>query len=139
MDQLTPKGLEKAFVYWKDLVPMSERFKSEFGAYGVGPGSIDLEGLIGLRIFTQEQFEGRLRAIQDELMAKSNGEWIDYRQFIEAETFEEKVVRAYLLAFVLSEGKATMKTDPLSGKIWVIALGEKAGGTPKSMAVSVAS
>jgi hypothetical protein len=137
IDQLTPKGLEKAFAYWRDLVPMSERFKSEFGNYGVAPGSIDLEGLVGLNIFTQEQFESRLKAIQDELTAKSNGEWIDYREFIEAESFELKVVRAYLLAFLLSEGKASMKTDPLSGKIWVVALREKAGGVPKSMAVSV--
>ena len=137
VDQLTPRGLEKAFVYWRDLVPMSERFKSEFGAYGVVPGSIDLEGLIGLKVFTQEQFETRLKAIQDELLARSNGEWINYREFIEAETFEQKVVRAYLLAFLLSEGKASLKTDPLSGKIWVVALSEKAGGVPKSMAVSV--
>ncbi|MDG6898608.1 MAG: hypothetical protein JRN24_02610 [Nitrososphaerota archaeon] len=139
LDQLTPRGLEKAFSYWRDLVPMSERFKSDLGSYGVAPGFIDLDGLIGMKIFTPDQFEGRLKAIQDELLSKSNGEWIDYREFIEAETFEEKVVRAYLMAFLLSDGKASMKTDPLSGKIWVVALSEKAGGTPKSMAVSVTS
>jgi len=139
VDQITPKGLEKAFVYWRELAPMSERFKSEFGSYGVGPGSINLEGLVGMKIFTQEQFESTLKALQEELLQKSNGQWIDYREFIEAETFEQKVVRAYLLAFLISEGKASMKTDPLSGKIWVVALSEKAGGVPKSMAVSVTS
>ncbi|MDV3278521.1 MAG: hypothetical protein LYZ69_08690 [Nitrososphaerales archaeon] len=137
VDQISPKGLEKAFVYWRDLTPMSERFKSEFGNYGVMPGTIDLSGLIDMKVFTQEDFESRLNALQDELLQKSNGEWIDYREFIEAETLEKKVVRAYLLAFVISEGKASLKTDPLTGKIWTVALSEKATGVPRSVAVSV--
>ena len=29
VDQLTARGLERAFTYWRDLVPMSERFKDE--------------------------------------------------------------------------------------------------------------
>lgn len=137
VDQISPKGLEKAFVYWRDLTPMSERFKSEFGSYGVMPGTIDFSGLIDLQVFTQEQFETKLKSLQDELLQRSNGEWIDYREFIEAETFEKKVVRAYLLAFLISEGKASLKTDPLTGKIWTVALGEKASGVPRSVAVSV--
>jgi hypothetical protein len=137
VDQISPKGLEKAFVYWRDLTPMSERFKSEFGNYGVMPGTIDFSGLVDLKVFTQEQFETRLKSLQDELLQRSNGEWIDYREFIEAETFEKKVVRAYLLAFLISEGKASLKTDPLTGKIWTVALSEKATGLPRSVAVSV--
>lgn len=139
IDQITPRGLEKAFVYWRELVPMSERFKSEFGSYGLAPGLIDLDGLVAMKVFTEEQFESKLKALQDELLRRSNGEWTDYREFIEAETFEQKVVRAYLLAFLISEGEALMKSDPLSGKIWVVALSEKAGGVPKSFAISVTS
>jgi len=139
VDQISPKGLEKAFIYWRDLIPMSERFKQQFGSYGVQPGVIDVEGLVDLRIYNQEQFEDRLKTIKDELLSKSNGEWIDYREFIEASTFEDKVVRAYLLAFLISDGLASLKTDPLSGKIWVVALSGKAGGIPKSMTVSISS
>lgn len=139
VDQVSPKGLEKAFVYWRDLTPMSERFKQDFGSYGVQPGVIDVEGLVDLRIYNQEQFEDRLKSIREELLEKSNGEWIDYREFVEAPTFEDKVVRAYLLAFLISDGLASLKTDPLSGKIWVVALSDKAGGVPKSMTVSIAS
>ncbi|HUI86149.1 MAG TPA: hypothetical protein VLY21_03215 [Nitrososphaerales archaeon] len=137
VDQLSPKGLEKAFVYWNDLAPMSERFKSEFGNYGVRPGTIDFDDLLQLRIFTQDQFEDRLSGLQEELLSKSKGDWVDYRGFIARETFEEKVVRAYLLAFLISEGRATMKTDALTGQIWVAPLSKKAGGTPKSVAVSI--
>lgn len=137
VDQISPKGLEKAFAYWRDLTPMAERFKQDFGSYGIQPGVIDVEGLVDLRIYSQQQFEDRLKGIRDELLAESNGEWIDYRQFIDAKTFEDKVVRAYLLAFLISEGLASLKTDPLTGKIWVVALSSKAGGMPKSVAVSI--
>ncbi|MDV3244673.1 MAG: hypothetical protein LYZ66_05815, partial [Nitrososphaerales archaeon] len=139
VDQVSPKGLEKAFAYWRDLTPLSERFKEDFGAYGTKPGVIDVSGLVDLGIYSQEQFEDRLGQLREELLLKSNGEWIDYREFINAETFEKKVIRAYLLAFLITEGLASLKTDPLTAKIWVVALRGKAGGTPKSVAVSVSS
>jgi hypothetical protein len=139
VDQLSPKGLERAFVYWRDLAPMSERFREEFGNYGVRPGTIDFSELLDLRIFTQEQFEDRISEIQTELHEKSNGEWVDYREFIKADDFEKKVVRAYILAFLISDGKAVLKTDPLTGQIWVADLNRKATGTPKSVAVSISS
>ncbi|MDV3293018.1 MAG: hypothetical protein LYZ70_01980 [Nitrososphaerales archaeon] len=139
VDQVSPKGLEKAFLYWRDLLPMSERFKQDFGTYGTMPGVIDVDGLVELRIYTQEQFEDRLGELRGELLSRSNGEWIDYREFIKADSFEAKVVRAYLLAFLITEGLASLKTDPLTGKIWVVALRAKAGGMPKSVAVSLAS
>jgi hypothetical protein len=139
VDQISPSGLEKAFAYWRDLTPLAERFKQDFGSYGVQPGVIDVKDLVDLKIYSQQQFEERLKVLREELLEKSNGEWIDYRAFIEAPTFEDKIVRAYLLAFLISEGLASLKTDPLSGKIWVVALSSKAGGIPKSMAVSIAS
>jgi len=139
IDQLSPKGLEKAFAYWRDLPPMAERFKSEFGSYGIVPGSVDYSELLQLRIFTREQFEERLRSLQEELIERSKGEWIDYRAFIEAPSFEDKVVRAYLLAFLISEGKATIKTDPLTDQISVISLNRKPTSEQKSVAVSITS
>ena len=137
IDQISPKGLERAFAYWNGLAPMSERFRAEFGNYGTGPGSLDFGDLLQLRIFTQDQFEERLESLQRELVAKSGGDWVDYRVFINQETFEEKVIRAYLLAFLISEGRATLKTDALSGKIWIAPMAKKVSGTPKSVAVSI--
>ena len=137
VDQLSPKGLERAFVYWRDLEPMSERFKEEFGSYGKRPGSIEYAELVELGVFTQVEFEMRLKDLMLELVERSNGEWIDYRAFISGETFEKKVLRAYLMAFLISEGRASLKTDPLSGKIWTAAESQKLGGVPKSIAISV--
>jgi hypothetical protein len=137
VDQISPKGLERAFVYWRDLTPMAERFKDQFGSYGTRTGSVDYTELVSLGVFTAEQFEASLTRIYDELLQKSNGDWIDYRGFIDSEAFEDKVRRAYLLAFLISEGRALLRTEPLTGKIWTMALTEKAKGTPKSVAISV--
>jgi hypothetical protein len=137
IDQLSPKGLEKAFVYWRDLAPMSERFKDQFGKYGVGPGIIDYKDLVDLKIFTQEQFETKLKAVGDDLVNKSSGEWVNYHDFIKGESSDDTVMRAYLLAFLISEGKAIVKADPLTGEISLESLGEKATGEAKSMAIPV--
>jgi hypothetical protein len=137
VDQLSPRGLEKAFVYWRDLVPISERFKDKFGTYGIGPGVVDYDELISLGSFTKEQFETSLTELFDELLSKSNGEWIDYREFVGDESFETKVRRAYLLAFLISEGRALLKTEPLTGKIWTMGLADRVKGVPKSVAISI--
>ena len=137
VDQLSPRGLEKAFVYWRDLVPLSERFKDQFGTYGIRPGVVDYAELVSLGVFTREQFETSLSQLYDELLQRSNGDWVDYREFIEDMHFETKVRRAYLLAFLISEGRALLKTEPLTGRIWTMAVAERAKGPPKSVAISI--
>ncbi len=52
-------------------------------------------------------------------------------------TFEDKVVRAIFSHSSSAKAWRSLKTDPLSGKIWVVALSGKAGGVPKSVAVSI--
>ncbi|MGD0318730.1 MAG: hypothetical protein ABSB56_03425 [Nitrososphaerales archaeon] len=137
VDQISPKGLERAFVYWRDLLPMAERFRDEFSNYGVKPGAVDYEELISLGVFTQDQFENRLKDLHDELLQKSNGEWVDYMEFIQSPRFETRVLRAYLLAFLISEGRASLRTEPLIGRVWTTALSEKAKGPSKSVAISI--
>ena len=137
IDQLSPRGLEKAFVYWRELTPMSERFKDQFGSYGVGPGVLEYTDLVSLGVFTKEDFEIGLTRLHEELLQQSNGEWVDYRQFIGNDSYESKVRRAYLLAFLLSEGRALLKIEPLTGKIWTMGLVERAKGPPKSVAIPI--
>ncbi len=49
--------MERAFVYWRDLLPMAERFRDEFSDSGVKPGAVDYEELISLGVFTENRFE----------------------------------------------------------------------------------
>ena len=137
VDQLSPRGLEKAFVYWRELVPISERFKDQFGNYGVAPGVLEYSDLVSLGMFTKEQFESTLVQLHEELMQNCKGGWTAFRVFIGDDSYESKVRRAYLQAFLISEGRALLKTEPLSGKVWTRALAEKAKGLPKSVAISL--
>lgn len=137
LDQLSPRGLEKAFVYWRDLVPISERFKDKFGTYGTKPGQVDYAELISLGVFTREEFETNLTKLHEELLQRSNGDWVDYNDFIGGGSYESKVRRAYLLAFLITEGRALLRTEPLSGKVWTKGLVEKVKGIPKSVAISI--
>ena len=129
LDQLSPRGLEKAFVYWRDLRPFSERFKDQFSTYGARPGVVDYQDLIDLGIFTQEQFDSKMNVVYDELALSSKGDWVDYREFIESSEVEKKVTKAYVLAFLISDGRAVVKTDPLTGKISIMALPRRATGS----------
>ena len=137
LDQLTARGLERAFTYWRDLVPMSERFKEGFGNFAVAPGQMDFEELQSLNIFTKEEFETRLNGIYDELVQKSAEGEIDYRRFIRAPTFEETAVRAYLVAFVVTEGRANIRVDPLTEEIFLFPNVGPAGSETKSVAIDI--
>ncbi len=137
IDQLTPKGLEKAFVYWRELVPFSERFKERLGGSGQGPGQIDYDTLVGMEIFTKQQFESKLDSIQQELVKRAKDGEIDYREFIRAGSFEETAGRAYLVAFLVTEGTASLRIDPLTEQIALFPLSEKATGETKSVAIEV--
>jgi hypothetical protein len=137
LDQLTPRGLEKAFVYWRELVPFSERFKDQFGNYGQQTGMIGLEELESLSIFTKEEFEARLTTINKELVERSNGKEIDYRDFIKGNDPEETALRGYLIAFVVTEGRATLRTDPLTEQIFISVIQGKPDDETKSVAIVV--
>ncbi|MGA2664086.1 MAG: hypothetical protein ABSF83_04005 [Nitrososphaerales archaeon] len=138
LDQLTARGLERAFTYWRDLVPLSERFKQEFGNYATAPGQLDFEELQSLNIFSKEEFETRLNVIHDELVQKTvSGGELDYRKFIGAPTFEETAVRAYLVAFVVTEGRASIRVDPLTEEIFLSPVSGPAGSETKSVAIEI--
>ena len=78
-----------------------------------------------------------MNVVYDELALSSKGEWVDYREFIESSEVEKKITRAYILAFLISDGMALVKTDPLTGKISIMPLPRRATGEAKSVAISV--
>lgn len=138
IDQITPSAIEKAFIYWRDLRPISERFKIDLGQYGVKLGQISYDKLVELGILTMERFDKLLSDLEKELAQRSKGKWIDYRGFIKSSEYEKEVLRAYLLSFLVSEGKALLRIDPLSENIWIKSLAEKAEGEARSVAISLA-
>ncbi|MBI3116176.1 MAG: hypothetical protein HYZ12_02440, partial [Thaumarchaeota archaeon] len=137
LDQLAPRGLERAFTYWRDLAPISERFREEFSKLGTVPGEIDYDELVGMRIFSKEQFDSKLQEIYQELAEKSSEAGVDYRIVVNGKDFEGTVIRAYLIAFLVTEGRATLRIDPLTEKITLFPLAEPATGETSSVAIEV--
>lgn len=137
VDQLTARGLEKAFTYWRDLTPLSERFKEEFGNFSTMPGQMDFEELQSLNIFTVEQFETELNRLFEELRTRSPTGEMDYREFIRGSKFEETAVKAYMLAFLITEGRASVRVDPLTEQIFLSPVTAKQGDETKSVAIEV--
>ena len=73
IDQLSPRGLEKAFVYWRELIPISERFSASFGTYGTRPGLVNYAELVSLGVFTEEDFESSLTDLNEGLVRNRTG------------------------------------------------------------------
>ena len=137
VDQLTARGMEKAFTYWRDLTPFSERFKEEFGNYATAPGQMDFEELQSLSIFTKEQFETELNTLFEELRERSSSGEIDYREFTRGARFEETAVRAYMLSFLVTEGRANIRVDPLTEQVFLSPIFGEPGEEMKSVAIEV--
>jgi len=62
---------------------------------------------------------------------------MDYRSFVSAETPEETALRAYLVAFIVTEGRATIRVDPLSEQIFISTVQGTPGPGTKSVAIVV--
>ncbi|MCS7136531.1 MAG: hypothetical protein RMJ14_05000 [Nitrososphaerota archaeon] len=65
--------------------------------------------------------EEEVRKMHERCLAKagSSGE-LDYWSIVSADSFEEAVWRAYVLSFVVSEGLAEIKKNPITGEIKVV-------------------
>jgi len=68
-----------------------------------------------------EEMAEKMKRLHRELL-ESTGERgeVDYWDFIRRESFEETFERAYVLSFLISEGYAEIKRNPLRGEIRII-------------------
>jgi hypothetical protein len=98
---------------------------------------IGLDELESLSIFTKEEFEARLTSINKELADRTNGKEMDYRDFIKGKDPEETALRGYLVAFVVTEGRATIRTDPLTEQIFISVIQGKPDDETKSVAIVI--
>ncbi|MDW8045018.1 MAG: hypothetical protein RMJ31_04515 [Nitrososphaerota archaeon] len=139
--QIFPSRLKKAIDYWNQLLPLKERFKKE-EVNEVSPGSLSLSELIALKIMSKEEFAEKLQRLYAELESKADTHSIDYWEFITKESFEETVMRAYLISFLISGGYVKLKIDPIEERMTLIPrkIDEKSDKTitmPRSIAISL--
>ncbi|MCC6013832.1 MAG: hypothetical protein LM593_05645 [Candidatus Verstraetearchaeota archaeon] len=117
IEQLTTKKLLNALDYWKVLIPLSQRKKELELAKELKEKTIKISELINLKILSDRKFNDEISKIKEEL--KNLKEPIDYWDFIIRDSYEETILRAYLLSFIISEGFARLIINPLEEKILI--------------------
>jgi len=128
LEQLSPHSLAEALKYWKDLLPISERWLKT-GHLEMETGATTREELVRLRIMAEKAFSEELEVFWEELKQKvGEEEKIRYWDFIGADTYSETIRRAYMTSFLVTYGYATLEVHQLEEEIFI-----KPFEKPKSM------
>jgi hypothetical protein len=137
-EQLTPRRLSEALDYWNVLLPLSQRMKELEAAIQMEEKTLTISDLIRLKFLSDKVFNEEIKRLHDELTEATKGGPVDYWKFVTQETYEETVMRAYALSFLISNGLANLIINPVEETTFVEALpgpGLKRGG--KSVPISI--
>ncbi len=122
LEQISIHSLATAIHYWKQLIPIKERWK-ETETLEVPVGTATKEELIDQRIFSDKPFSEELEQYWLELkqttQTKGQGGKMHYWDFIGANTYEETVRRAFIASFLITYGYATLEVYPLEEEIFI--------------------
>ncbi|MBC7120613.1 MAG: hypothetical protein H5T33_03415 [Candidatus Methanosuratus sp.] len=119
MDQLTPERLEEALDYWNLILPLSQRVKEEAADQAASDKIVDVAELVRLRFLSERTFNEDMKQTHSSLMEAAKNGPIDYWKFILAPSYEETVMNAYRLSFLVSKGLANLIINPLEETILV--------------------
>jgi len=119
MEQLSIPRLAEALKYWRDLVPISERWQRD-GPMQVEAGATTREELVRLKILAEKTFMEELETFWKELkQTVGEDEKILYWDFVGADTYQETLDRAYMTSFLVTYGYATLELHPLEEEIFI--------------------
>lgn len=139
-EQLTAKRLADAMEYWNVLLPLSQRLKELEVAKENGEKTLSVSDLIRLRFLSERAFQEEMEKVLNELKQMTEKGPIDYWKFVTRETYEDTVIRAYLLSFLISNGRANLVINPIEETTEVEALPfqeqKKSGGKSVPIVIS---
>jgi len=106
LESVSPPGLREAVDYWTELLPLAER-AGELGTTESQLEQLSSSELKQRGIISEEDFEKVLDRAWRELkeMAGKRG-FISYWDYIVSKSFQETVMRAWVLSFLVSYGYA---------------------------------
>jgi hypothetical protein len=117
IESLSPHGVKEGMEYWKNLPNLDERWR-DLETTEVLTGEVARRELARMGILSDEDFAAVLdkiwRGLKD--AAGEQGE-VSYWDFISERSFEETVVKAWLVSFLVSYGYATLELKPLEDEI----------------------
>jgi hypothetical protein len=119
LEQISPHSLAEAMRYWKNLLPLSERWQKP-SPLEREVGFATREDMIRQRILTDESFSQELERFWEELKHRVAGEGrIRYWDFVGAKTYSETIRRAYLASFLVTYGYATLQVYRLEDETFI--------------------
>lgn len=118
-EQLTPKRLAEALDYWRVLLPLSQRMKELETVQLPEEKSLSISDLIRLKFLSDRTFNEEIRSIQEELRRATESGPVDYWTFVIRDSYEDTLLRAYALSFIISNGFANLVINPLEDTILV--------------------
>ena len=122
LEQITLYSLGEAIKYWKNLLPIDERW-NQLSPDETEAGFTTREELIRQRILGDNEFSEELenfwQKLKRKVKEKNEDGRIQYWDFIGAETYEETVHNAFMTSFLVTYGYATLEIHPLAEEIFV--------------------
>ena len=122
LEQISLHSLAESMRYWKDLLPLKERWK-EFPPTEMEASLATREELIQQRILRDKAFSEELENFWRELGVRVKEKGVDgkirYWDFVGAESYEETVQRAFMTSFLITYGYATLEIYPLEEEMFI--------------------
>jgi hypothetical protein len=118
LEQVSAPTLALSLAYWGSLIPIRERLAE----LEVEEREAEMRGVEEAREFIlDESFSETLEAMWRELHERAGGgRGIDYWEWVDGETFEEALRRAYLTCFLVGYGYARLELDRIQEKVTLI-------------------
>ncbi len=117
MESLSPPGIRDGMDYWRNLPALDERMR-DLDVTEVMTGEIARRELARMGILTEEDLTTLLDRNWRELKdAAGERDAISYWDFIHSKSFEETVLKAWIVSFLVSYGYATLEVKPLEEEI----------------------
>ncbi len=126
LEQISPESLKIAIEYWRNLLPLADRWRGLPEGYEFELGTASYGDLIKEEMASDQVFDDSIRSLWNELKKRSRAEGkIDYWGFIRADSFLETVRRAYLTSFLITYGYADLAVDAVNKEMFLSAKKEQ--------------
>jgi hypothetical protein len=121
-EKISLRTLADGLLYWDALAPISERWK-DLDVAEVAIGKTSRSELVSQRVLGDTEFGVELDnywlELKDKVAERGKDGKLGYWDFIGADTYEETTQRAFLTAFLVTYGYATLEIDSLEDTIFI--------------------